>query len=404
MFYTACSRRFGLNRSAAYLCTGQSCRNLRIGRIRIDTCFIILRKAANNLVNNVSLIYLKMKKTRLLAAALAAVLMLGSCAKEQDNAPEVAGQRAKLTVRISNPASKSVSPIPTADRTVTKFLAFVFRADGDLDVLVKSSDGTTVSTNQATTAATEIYLIANADFAQFENITTKAALLAEVATSDAQQSVRWATGSEAITFTQSGNDFSADVDIALKFVSSRIVVNVVNEMENYDQGEPGELVLTDVAILNAFQTSKLFGSSLVSATKSYYSGISMAGMTNMPTVYDVKSYLTDSYSEGDVYHYYVLENDAATFEEHPTIVTLVAEFKEQTIYFPVHLAPYEEPATAGVVRGKSYSITITLSGDASPDGGGGVIDPTIPVISATVNVSVTIDDWDTVAIGKEFGN
>ncbi len=59
-------------------------------------------------------------------------------------------------------------------------------------------------------------------------------------------------------------------------------------------------------------------------------------------------------------------------------------------------------ATSGIIRGKSYDITILLKGDAASTTGGGTEDPTVPIHNAEIEVTVSINDWVPEALEKEF--
>lgn len=109
----------------------------------------------------------------------------------------------------------------------------------------------------------------------------------------------------------------------------------------------------------------------------------------------------------DTYYYYVFENDATTAAHLPTIVTLLGTDDDGSpLSWPVHLAPYEQWTTgsgsvSSIERGKSYNINIKLTSDAT-NGGGGTWPPTEPVISSTVEITVSLTDWVPVTLAKEF--
>lgn len=244
--------------------------------------------------------------------------------------------------------------------------------------------------------------------------------------SQAAATNRWATGVTAspLSFTQSGNNFTATTTVTLTFIAARITVTVDNQMANY--GSAGSLTLDDIVVLNARGESLLFpatgGTSLIPATytanKKFYEGMAnpvspATPFANYPAASEftlAASLLSDALTttSTDKYYYYVFENDALTDVTLPTIVTLTGtDANGATLYWPVHLAAYEQWAnstaftTTGIQRGHSYDIKITLTGDATNGGGGGT-DPTKPLVTASVDVSVTLTQWTPVLLEKEF--
>ncbi len=361
-------------------------------------------------------------KAKMIFAAALAVAMFASCAK--DNESKVPGRsngkEAKLNIAIGN-TTRAIGNASTEDATITHYTAFIVYANGDVQVEPCPTDDALTDID-VTTSAEYVYIVANHTgiTTEFDDIDTKAELdafmLDLTATIGSQSTARWATGvSDKLNFVQSGTDFVANPDpIVLNFVAARIVVEIVNDMTGYDPANTdGDLVLENVAVLNAGGTSKLFGTSLYPSTMKYYSGIdnSSSGFSHWPAVanYSVESSMINAIPadpESTKFYYYVFENGATTANAFPTIVTLIGEFDGKKVYYPVHLAPYEQFLAGGtttatsVVRGKSYNIVITLSVD--PTKPGGTTDPTNPIIDATVNVSVTLNDWDPVNLGKQF--
>ncbi len=185
---------------------------------------------------------------------------------------------------------------------------------------------------------------------------------------------------------------------------------------------PNAAAITNVAVLNAGGQSRLFGTSLIPqstdadyvATSKYLEGLVVDGFTNKPTGFysGTTASMINAYSvlpTGQQYYFYVFENDAVSAAAFPTIVTLQMQDDEHTFYFPVHLAPYEnftdgssDIPEKSVVRGHSYNITITLTGDATTANSRATDDPTVPVTRAEVNVHLVLDNWIPVTLGKEF--
>lgn len=361
------------------------------------------------------------KNFRSIFVAALAVVAFASCSKDNNEGGKIpAGKDAKLNITIDAPEMSRATGSPaTGDANVTGFTVWIFNNNGGLEAKETAASGTTITGIDVTTNATEAYVVANCDDATVAAINTKDALLAYLGVLDgnaSQAAKRWATGADTnLTFTADGSgNYSGSSTIALKFIAARITVKIVptgKMLTDYDAANTdGDLVLEKVAVLNGGHNSKLFGTSLVPSTMKWIAGIADNSFANWPAsnVTVNGGLLSNAIAADDfttTYHYYVFENAAITAATFPTIVTLVGEFDGDPIYFPVHLAPYEKfksgTLTNGVERGKSYDITITLSGDPANGGGGGT-DPTVPTVDAKYDISISITDWIPVPLEKEF--
>ncbi len=363
-------------------------------------------------------------KTKMILAAALAVAMFASCAKDtgndQNKAGKIGGKEAKLNIAISSPTSPTRSTGTPAVDVVEHYTAFVVYSNNSVQV-VPSATADALTNVPVTTSAEYVYIVANAGATDFSGITTKSDLddyLIDLKTTGSQDTYRWATGvSDKLVFLQSGTDFVATPNpVELTFVAGRITLEIENGMTGYDAtAADGSLVLKNVAIVNGGAQSKIFGTSLAPATMEYYSGFdnpTPGDFAYWPADYSVDAIMTDAIAADDFttkYYYYVFENPATTAAAFPTIVTIVGEFDGEEVYYPVHLAPYEQFDTGtttatSVERGNSYDIKITLSVDPTIGGGdpGGTDDPTNPVVNAFVNISVDLNDWIPVPLVKEF--
>lgn len=362
--------------------------------------------------------------------AVAATFLTGvtSCSSDDNvsggNLPE---QSAKLNISISTPTHTRAVGASTPEDKVDNFTVFITNQADVILTKAYSGDGANLIGDKAVPTSTEaknVYVVANSG--NLTSIDSKAdldAYLADLNGTGSQASARWATGKTAtpLAFTQSGDVFSADASIELTFIAARITLKIENGMTGYNPANTdGSLVLKNVAVLNARGQSKLFGQSLIptayEAGKKFYTGLENVSFANFPATadYTVSNLLIDAIPANDfakVYTYYVFENDAETVEEFPTIITIVGEFDGKAVYYPVHLAPYEKwisgTNTEGkefIKRGYSYNINIKLTVDPTKEGGnpGGGTDPTTPLVDAKVNVTVTLNDWIPVELGKEF--
>lgn len=372
-----------------------------------------------------------MKTNKFLIAAAAVTMLFASCSKEGGNDSNTAeGQKAKLTINISNP-TRTAGTAPSGDNTIGSYVAFVCKTNGEISKRVTGNANTATITD-VTTDATELYIVANAGTTFGSTFTSRANIIDALANLDDQNASgtgsRWATGSAALTYAQqTDGSYLASPTIVLNFVSARIVLSVNNNTsaKTTSTDATKDLKITGALVYNAGATSKLFpgavgtsATTLVPSTYSYFAG------ELMPTTWahynsnvTVKGYLADQ-AAGDAiaqgatktFYYYIFENGATTASAFPTIVSVTGTYDGATTYFPVHLAAYEQFATgtfgSTILRGKSYNINVNIKGDSSypAGGGGGVVPPTVPVVTAKVEVTMSIEDWNAVPLSKEFGN
>lgn len=376
-----------------------------------------------------------MRKVSFLSMFAAVALMTGitSCSKDGNEVYPGAGQGEKATLNVGVTApnmSKAVAATVPTD-AVGNFSVFITDQTDQIAWSTYSSTGAPITNFAVTTNAKNVYVVANAGDLT-SSITTMAQLNTYKADlngtgSQAAATNRWATGVTAspLSFTQTGNNFTANTTVTLTFIAARITVTVDNKMTNY--GGAGSLALNGIVVLNARGESLLFpaaggGTSLIPATytanKKFYEGMAnpvspATPFANYPAAGEftvAASLLYDALTTTatDKYYYYVFENDALTDVTLPTIVTLTGtDSNGDALYWPVHLAAYEQWAnstaftTTGIQRGHSYDIKITLNGDATNGGGGGT-DPTKPLVTASVDVNVTLTPWTPVVLEKVF--
>lgn len=366
----------------------------------------------------------------MLAAATALALGTTSCSNDDDAPAKGTGEEAAVSIGIKAPVpSRAVTSDldgagdATEDK-ITNFTAFVVDGDGSLKSGYSADGGelTGAKAIAATTAAKKVYVVANGG--DLTDITTETALLnykADLNGTGTQSTVRWATGEVQLSssdFTQISGEWIATKTVELTFIAARITLTIENGMTGYDASKTdGSLVLKKVAVLNARGESKLFGASLIpiyTPKKTYYEGLADNSFGYYPPASNftmAEALLGDIIPAGNfsnTYYYYAFENDAVTAAAFPTIITIVAEFNNKTIYYPVHLTPYEKFGSGAIsgalTRGNSYNINIKLTVDPTLGGGdpGGTPDPTKPIVDAKVIVKATLKPWVPVTLNKEF--
>ena len=382
-------------------------------------------------------LFTNMKK--ILYAAMAATVLFASCAKDGNEGGANGGpaEKAMLNISVTAPAAMGsrASGAAVPGDAITNYNVFIVdKTTNEINTTwsqyVASNAG--ITGKAVTTNAGSIYIVANSgdlttSITSLADLTTFKADLNGAATIDGNQSTaRWATGTSAITFTQSGNNFTASVNVPLTFIAARIVVTVDNQMTN--QGAANALTLDGVAVMNARGESLLFPQtsgalsgrlvpSAYTANKKFYQGLAnpTPAFANYPATSDftmATGLLYDALTgtSTDSYYYYVFDNEAVTAATFPTIVMITGtDDNGDDLYWPVHLAPYEQFANTstgsisatGIARGNSYNINIKLTGDAT-NGGGGTTDPTDPIVTAAIDVSLTLTPWVPQDLDKEF--
>lgn len=349
---------------------------------------------------------------------MAAVVSLGACSDDQVT-PDRSGNEAVILVQLDAKHTKADGLVDADDdNQVNGFTAFAFTATGTLmqsAAAVEAEGVFTATLANATTATKEVVVIANIPVgADLSDVTSKTGLEAKLATlyltdydTPSQTSAAGgnilASGSAPVSFSYNDTDgYTANVEVPITFVPARINVTIVNNLTG-----TVPFTIDDVVILNALGKTKYISSvaSLVPTEETDFEylvadGITMTDYAIYATAYESSSFLKETYTAGNSYHFYVFENTTT----YPTILTLVATLgdtgEEVTKYFPVHFSPSETAVGEYPLRGNSYNVTITLSGDTGKDPG--VLDPTIPVVDATLIVTVEMQSWTPRTIGKTF--
>ncbi len=377
-------------------------------------------------------------KSVIMAMAAIAIAGFTSCNKEDGTIPDQE-RDAVLTITLVNPQSTRTAGAPGTANTLKDVSIFVLDESDNVAWKLWVGNTDTLTDNTAaipvTTAAKAVYAIANAGTDLTGTYANKSALESASRQVElvSQYTNPWATGFENgsgwlfQTPDSDGNGWlEQKVNLTLTFIAARITVTVNNNMNGY--GNANTVSITDVAVLNARNESRLFGTTLIPSApsgpnKKYIEGL--ANPTNPATPFTYFPALTDytveaendnqlnspyTFTNPSVSHFYVFESDADELSEYPTIVTLVGKAADGTtpVYFPVHFAAYETWASntsgyaGGIERGKSYNITINLNGDATVGNGGGTNDPTVNVKNVELMVKIDIADWTAVDLGKNF--
>ena len=366
-----------------------------------------------------------MKKIKFLAVALAAFTMFSCSNDEIENlGNNVPGEQAVLTIKLKGDGdnqaqSRATGPATDDDKAPIKdYLIFLFRDGGALDCPVQKGTSTSLTTtiNVATTAAKNVYVVANTGKlteGPFKDVKTEADLKKVTGnlmddtnnTSTQKKDYLWLSGMKAVEFT--GNKGTAAVE--LRFVAAKIELIVKDKRTNKDNGT---IQIQDEAVVLLFagKDVKFFGESTENSDqKAFYTGTQDYPNFSANNVTLSGQVLSDDvpisgFTNGAVFnHFYTFGNNGKVQQ---TILAIksektVSSGAPSTIYYPLHFTMADAGAT--IEPGKHYKVTVTLSGDVEAGQGGGTTDPEAPVIKSNMLVTVEAAQWlAEVNVNKDF--
>lgn len=362
-----------------------------------------------------------MKKIKFLAVALAAFTMFSCTNDEVENlGNNVPGEQAVLTIKLKGDGdnqaqSRAAGPATdTEDAVINDYLVFLFRDGGALDCAPhEGNSGATATITTGTTAAKKAYVIANTGAlvgGPFAAVKTETDLLAVTGslmdnTNNASTQTKtslWMSGVNDVTF----NGTAGTTTVTLSYVAAKIQLIVKDNRTNMSGGTI-QIEDKEVVLLFAGQSGKFFGTPKSVQTHFYtgddsYNNPFNTNVTKSTALSDqVTTPFTDNTSNTVFNHFYTFGNDGTT---QPTILaiksTKTVNSTPSTIYYPVHFTTTDAGET--IEPGKSYTVTVTLNGDVEAGAGGGTTDPEAPVVSSSIEVTVTAATWSPVTVTKDF--
>lgn len=364
-----------------------------------------------------------MKKIKFLAVALAAFTMFSCTNDEVENlGNNVPGEQAVLTIKLKGDGdnqaqSRAAGPATdTEDAVIDNYLVFLFRDGGALDCApYYSASSATATISNGTTAAKKAYVIANTgELAKgpFKGVKTEADLLKATGslmddTNNASTQTKtnlWMSGVNDVAF----NGTNGTATVTLSYVAAKIQLIVKDNRTNMSGGTI-QIEDKEVVLLFAGKKGSFFGSATEKVTQTeFYTGFNQytgafdSGVTISTALSDaVGTPFTDNTSNTVFNHFYTFGNDGTT---QPTILaiksTKTVGGTSSPIFYPILFTKTDAGHT--IEPGKSYTVTVTLNGDVEAGAGGGTTDPEAPVISSSIEVTVTAAQWVTQPVSKEF--
>lgn len=363
-----------------------------------------------------------MKKIKFLAVALAAFTMFSCTNDEVENlGNNVPGEQAVLTIKLKGDGDNQAQSraaggaLDADDVTINDYLVFLFRDGGALDCAPHySASGATATISNGTTAAKKAYVVANTGAlanGPFATVKTEADLLAVAGslmdnTDNASTQTKtnlWMSGVNDVTFNGANKGTAA---VSLSFVAAKIQL-IVKDNRTGMSGGTIQIEDKEVVLLFAGKSGKFFGTQKSVQTDFYtaddsYNNPFKTNVTKSTALSDAVTVPFAPNAGNTVFnHFYTFGNDGTT---QPTILaiksTKTVNSTPSTIYYPVHFTTADAGHT--IEPGKSYTVTVTLNGDVETGAGGGTADPEAPVISSSIEVTVTAAQWVTQPVSKEF--
>ena len=212
----------------------------------------------------------------------------------------------------------------------------------------------------------------------------------------------WMSGANHVTF----NGTNGTAAVTLSYVAAKIQLIVKDNRTNMSTGTI-QIEDKEVVLLFAGKSGKFFGTQKSVQTNFYtgddsYNNPFNTNVTKSTALSDAVTVPFAPNAGGTVFnHFYTFGNDGTT---QPAILaiksTKTVNSTPSTIYYPVHFTTADAGET--IEPGKAYTVTVTLNGDVEAGAGGGTTDPEAPVISSSIEVTVTAATWVVQNIQKEF--
>ena len=324
----------------------------------------------------------------------------------------VAGEKANVTLNLKGEESAGTRATGSTDTDtqINNYIAFFFNEQGQLVTKheVDKSAGTGPDKLITTTAATEVYIVANVgklDKSGFESVVNKGQIakvvksLSKDGASTQTSTNVWMEGTGDVKFTEN----TGAATVTLKFLAAKVTVTVIDQRTENNSGGAIHIKNDSIVLLNAGGDAKFFVDDKTTQTNFFNGVTSYRDPSNIVGA----SFLREAYAASGV-HFYAFGNASST---QPTILAIQATRTEQgggtsTVYYPIAFSALDagkiDSNASTFAPGNSYAITLTLKGNVAAGGGNGTVDPEKPLVSGDVTVTIEQAKWNPVTVGKEF--
>ena len=214
----------------------------------------------------------------------------------------------------------------------------------------------------------------------------------------------WMSGANHVTF----NGTNGTAAVTLSYVAAKIQLIVKDNRTNMSTGTI-QIEDKEVVLLFAGKSGKFFGTQKSVQTNFYtgddsYNNPFNTNVTKSTALSDAVTVPFAPNAGGTVFnHFYTFGNNG---DIKPTILAIkstktVDSGTPSTIYYPIHFTMADAGHT--IVPGKYYNVVVTLNGDVAAGQGGGTTNPEVPVVTSSVQVTVTPASWGAkINVDKDF--
>ena len=318
-------------------------------------------------------------KTKSFFFALMGLISLSACNKNQIKVeyPQQEPQYCELKVAVNTglvvKSTGAADAVTANEKAVKSLQVFVFRGDF-LDAYAKVSTSTLSLT--CTAGSRKVYAVVNApDLSSVSSLDALENTLVDLANNAPNALVM--AGVKPVTMPQ-----TEVVTVEVTRHVARIALNKITRA--FESTSLGALKFTvkNIYVSDVAGTIKLNGSSSIS--KWYNSGKTT---TDLPSLLHdtVNTDIANNTSYQTPHYFYVMPNDNST---KTTKLVIEVSLGSESFFYPLELPAIE--------RNKSYefqNVKVLRPGSDDPD---------IPVNSSEISFTVSVKDWDTIAIDEKI--
>jgi hypothetical protein len=341
-----------------------------------------------------------MKRNKFLAIAMAAAAVtFTSCSKTNDTDPgtEDQGKSASITLTISGQSggTRAVgAPKQEDENIIVGYTVYVVNAETNMIQAKQSfSSGLTNRITGLTSGNKRIVVIANDDSAGVRTINvgqpysifdTPDMLNLQTQTEEELSSRGLVMSGQTLINLDPGENTIGNIPV--QRVVAKVRLGAVTSVP--EAGHEGAFELTNVHIMKAR------GKSSIGATEIYTDNTFYGGISGVVSTIG-QGFLTEPITLADHSgrYFYVMPNNNQ--DDNATLMTLEGVYDGQTVYYPIRINDQvgtgESTTDGGFIRrNTSYVLNINIKRP-----GDGSTNPETPVDPATLDLTITPEDWET---------